>query len=159
MTNPVWVVTDVVAQEDYKLLVTFADQSKRLVNLQPILGMEVFSPLKNVEFFNTVKIEGGTVAWNDDIDIDPEYLYEHGKVLEPPSPEYLCADLIQTLINARKNKGWSQRDLAKHCGIVQPRIARMDRRQHSPQLNTLMRVAVALGHVIRLEPLNEEQDQ
>ena len=35
-----------------------------------------FSPLKNIEFFKNVRIEYGSVTWDNDIDYCPGCLYE-----------------------------------------------------------------------------------
>ena len=77
MKIPYWVVTDVKANEDYTLLITFADGKKRIYDARPLLEKAVFSPLKNPAFFMRAKAEYGTVVWTEDIDIAPEYLYEN----------------------------------------------------------------------------------
>ena len=79
MNNPVWVVKGVTAREDYTLLITFVSGDKRIYNARPLLEQPVYSPLKNLEFFMSAKADGGTVVWNDDIDIAPEHLYERSQ--------------------------------------------------------------------------------
>lgn len=79
--NPVWVVKEVTARDDYTLLITFADGQKRRYNARPLLEQPVYSPLKNLEFFMSAKADGDTVTWNDDIDIAPEHLYERSQPL------------------------------------------------------------------------------
>lgn len=76
MKNPVWVVTDVQPQEDYTLLLTFADGTKKLYNARPLLDKAIYTQLKSLSFFLSAKAECGTVVWDDDIDIAPEHLYE-----------------------------------------------------------------------------------
>lgn len=76
MKNPAWVVDAVKAQEDYTLLITFADGERRLYNARPLLEKAIYSPLKNITFFLTAKADCGTVVWNDELDIAPEHLYE-----------------------------------------------------------------------------------
>lgn len=76
MNTPVWVVKDVVPQENYSLLLTFADGSKRIYNARPLLNKAVFADLKSLPFFLTARVSGDTVIWNDDVDIAPEHLYE-----------------------------------------------------------------------------------
>lgn len=77
--NPEWVVKAVTAREDYTLLITFASGEKRIYNARPLLEQPVYSSLKNLEIFMSAKADGDTVIWNDDIDIAPEYLYEHSQ--------------------------------------------------------------------------------
>lgn len=76
MQNPVWVVTAVLPKEDYTLLLTFADGTKKIYDARPLLVKAIYSPLKNLAFFLCAKADCGTVVWNDDIDIAPEHLYE-----------------------------------------------------------------------------------
>ena len=79
MKNPVWVVKDVKAQEDYTLLITFIGGEQRIYNARPLLKKEIYSPLKSLGFFLRAKVDYGTVIWNEDIDIAPEHLYECSK--------------------------------------------------------------------------------
>ena len=74
--NPVWVVTAVEPQNDYTLLLTFEKGEKKRYNAMPLLEKAIYTPLKSLAFFLKAKAECGTVIWNDDVDIDPEYLYE-----------------------------------------------------------------------------------
>lgn len=81
MKNPVWVVKDVQAQEDYTLLITFTGGEKRIYNARPLLEKAIYSPLRNLAFFLGAKADCGTVIWNDDVDIAPEHLYECSRPL------------------------------------------------------------------------------
>lgn len=74
--RPACVVTSVLPQEDYTLLLTFADDSRRVYNARPLLDKAVFADLKNLPFFLSAHVSGDTVIWNDDVDIAPEHLYE-----------------------------------------------------------------------------------
>ena len=38
MKEPVWVVKDVIAYEDYTLLITFSTGEKRIYDVRPLLG-------------------------------------------------------------------------------------------------------------------------
>lgn len=76
MNTPNWVVTSVEPREDYTLLLTFADNSRRIYDARPLLTKKIFSKLNNLSFFLAAHAECGTVVWNDDIDIAPEHLYE-----------------------------------------------------------------------------------
>lgn len=76
MKSPVWVVKEVQPKDDYTLLLTFADGSKKIYNARPLLEKALYSWLQNLAFFLSAKAECGTVVWSDDIDIAPEHLYE-----------------------------------------------------------------------------------
>lgn len=66
-----------------------------------------------------------------------------------------CSNIIDNLIIFRKNKGLSQKDLAKAANLAQPAIARMESKRAVPQLDTLIKVSEALGYTVKLVPLNE----
>ena len=82
MKSPVWLVKEVQPKEDYTLLLTFADGTKKVYNARPLLEKAIYSQLKNLAFFLCAKAEYGTVIWNDDIDIAPEHLYECSQPVE-----------------------------------------------------------------------------
>ncbi len=56
-----------------------------------------------------------------------------------------CALIIDKLIEARHAIGWTQRDLAKAVDLPQAAIGRLESKKHSPQLDTLIKVAEALN--------------
>ena len=47
-----------------------------IYNAIPLLEKDIYSPLKNLSFFMSAKVEGDTVVWNEDVDIAPKHLYE-----------------------------------------------------------------------------------
>lgn len=79
MKDPEWVVKNVQPQKDFTLLLTFADKTTKIFDMKPLLNRPAFRPLKNFGLFSQAKAEYGTVVWNEEIDIAPEYLYECGK--------------------------------------------------------------------------------
>lgn len=56
-----------------------------------------------------------------------------------------CAALIDELIEVRKNRGWSQRELANACGLTQSVIARIESKRSVPTIATLYKIVDALG--------------
>ena len=68
-------IINVEPLEDYKLLLTFDNNVKKIKDMKPYLEKGVFKKLKDVNFFNTVKIAFGTISWGD-IDICADSLYE-----------------------------------------------------------------------------------
>lgn len=65
------------------------------------------------------------------------------------------ADLIGKLIEAREEKGLSQRGLAQLSGIKQPQIARLESMKSSPQLDTLFKILTPLGYTLSITPMEE----
>jgi transcriptional regulator with XRE-family HTH domain len=70
----------------------------------------------------------------------------------------IISDVIGMLLDARISKGMTQRDLADRSGIKQSAIARMEKMNVIPRLDTLVKVAYHLGVKIQFEDkLNEVQ--
>ena len=64
--------------------------------------------------------------------------------------------LIGELIKARQEKGLSQKKLEELSGVKQPVIARMEKGQTSPQLDTILKVLAPLGKTLAIVPLNNK---
>ena len=63
-----------------------------------------------------------------------------------------CIAIIDELIELRKAKGLTQRELAQAANLAQPAIARLESKSTTPQLDTLVKVADALGYQLELVP-------
>lgn len=61
---------------DYCLLIEFENSEKRLFDVKPYKTGSWYGQLKDINFFNNVKIAGHTVEWVDGQDIVPHELYE-----------------------------------------------------------------------------------
>ena len=64
--------------------------------------------------------------------------------------------LVGEIINARQEKGMSQKDLENVSGVKQPVIARLERGTTDPQLSTLLKVLAPLGKTIAIVPINSK---
>lgn len=65
--------------DDYKLLICFENDEKRIYDLKPVLdGMQGkwYGELLDMDYFKKVRIGGGSVEWPDEQDICPDCLYE-----------------------------------------------------------------------------------
>lgn len=67
--------------------------------------------------------------------------------------------LIGELIEARKEKGLSQKKLEELSGVKQPIIARMERGLTNPQLDTILKVLAPLGKTLAVVPLDKSNNQ
>lgn len=63
--------------------------------------------------------------------------------------------LIGELIKARQEKGISQKKLEELSGVQQPVIARMERGETNPQINTILKLLVPLGKTLAIVPLEK----
>ena len=64
--------------------------------------------------------------------------------------------LMSELINARLEKGISQKKLEELSGVKQPVIARMERGGTNPQINTILKVLAPLGKTLAIVPLEQK---
>ena len=82
-------VTNVAIVGCYVLDVSFSDGSRKHVDVAPLLWGPLFEPLKDPAFFAQGQFdpEIRTVAWPNEADIAPEYLYEHGSPVVPAELE------------------------------------------------------------------------
>ncbi len=82
-----------------------------------------------------------------------DYLNDETKVsvAEKAQIEFETA-LIGKLIEAREERGLSQRDLAELSGIKQPAIARLESMRSTPQIDTLFKVLSPLGYTLSIVP-------
>ncbi len=74
-------VKDVKVMDNYKLILTFENNEKRLFDMIPYLELGIFKTLKDENLFKTVKVSFDTIEWSNGADIDPETLYEDSHFL------------------------------------------------------------------------------
>ena len=65
--------------ENYKVKLWFNDNVVKIVDLSNYLSGEVFTPLKDIDYFKNLTIQFNTIAWENGADFAPEFLYEIGK--------------------------------------------------------------------------------
>lgn len=75
---------------------------------------------------------------------DPEIRAEY----EALEPEF---QIIQAMIDARKMKGITQKELSKRTGIAQSDISKLENGNANPSLRTLQRLASGMGCKLKLE--------
>ena len=64
-------------------------------------------------------------------------------------------ELVLALVQAREEKGLTQKQLAEVCGIPQPVISRLEKSVHSPQVDTIIRILKPLGYTLAVVPERE----
>ncbi len=64
-------------------------------------------------------------------------------------------ELIGKLIEARDEKGLSQRELAEISGLKQPAIARLESMRSTPKIDTLFKLLSPLGYTLSIVPLEK----
>ena len=70
-------VTSFVIVGPYTLRVTFDNGVERLINFAPVLAGYYYAPLRDLNFFNQVRLdpEVHTLVWPNGADFDPATLY------------------------------------------------------------------------------------
>jgi len=69
-------------------------------------------------------------------------------------PEY---DIIQAMIDARKSRNMTQKELSEITGITQADISRIERGTRNPSLEMVKRLAKGMGMVLKLEFVPEKK--
>lgn len=64
---------------DFLLKIKFNNNEEKIFDVKKIYNLPCFKPLQNKEFFKTVRIEYGSIAWDNDIDYCPDCLYEESE--------------------------------------------------------------------------------
>jgi Protein of unknown function (DUF2442) len=77
----------------YTLHVTFGDRTQQLIDFQPVLGGELFGPLRDLNLFNQVSLnpEVHTLVWPNGADFDPATLHdwpEHVEALQKQARQW-----------------------------------------------------------------------
>jgi len=76
MLGPRVRVRAVEPRQGFNVLFTFDNGTQREIDLERYMRGPVFEPLrKDPAKFRAMKIEGGTIAWDNGADIDPDVLY------------------------------------------------------------------------------------
>lgn len=65
----------------------------------------------------------------------------------------LQVELMKKMIEVRERQGLSQKQLAEKCGINQSAIARMEKMNNVPQVNTLLKLLAPLGYKLDIVPI------
>jgi len=72
--------------KEHKLWLRFNTGEVKIFDFKPLLEKPAFTPLADMEVFCGVYIDYGVTVWNDgEIDISPDYLYEHSVAKEATS--------------------------------------------------------------------------
>ena len=101
--------------------------------------------LANRDLFLSGRLMGSYgIIWNDELDIEAETIYEDGRTVRV---EEIPANLMiaNAVLSARAKAGISQSELSAATGIDQSDISKIERGVANPSVNTLSRIATALG--------------
>ena len=80
-------VKSVIALNDYKLIVIFAEGITKIYDVKPLFNKyNIFNELKEDRLFYecVVDVGGYGISWNDEIDLSCDELYYNGKLINTP---------------------------------------------------------------------------
>jgi len=75
-------VQNVIAQDNYLLLLIFENGEKRQFDMKPYLDLGIFRELKDLQLFQTVRTSFDSIEWDNEADLDPEILYQNSVKIE-----------------------------------------------------------------------------
>jgi len=78
MNHPIYRVVSFQIVKPYTLQVLFDDGLEREINFEPVLGGELYRPLRDLKLFEQVKndTEVHTLVWPNGADFDPATLHD-----------------------------------------------------------------------------------
>lgn len=108
---------------------------------------------KNEELFKKVQVDVGGygIAWNDELDLDAEDIWENGKEVSVNTSVDANLFLAQQLSEARDSVNMTQKQLSEKVGIYQADISKIERGIGNPSLLTLQRLADGLDMTLKIE--------
>ncbi len=77
---------------------------------------------------------------------------EKEKILMDLEYEFIC-----DFIKLRKEKGLTQKALAEMSGVVREKIAKIENKLNSPQLNSLIKILEPIGYTVKIMPIEKEK--
>ena len=69
-------ITSAIYLDNYKVFLKFNDGVEGVVDLEKQLTGEIFSPLKDINYFKQFSLDGWTITWKNGADFAPEFLYK-----------------------------------------------------------------------------------
>lgn len=142
--------TDLELKEGTLLEVSFQTGEVKLYDMASLF--EKYPQLKALRdrelFLQGRLISAYGIAWNDELDIEVETIYESGVLVRTKSVNSLAA--AKALSVARARLGISQSELSSRCGIDQSDISKIERGASNPSINTLDRIAAAMGMELKI---------
>lgn len=147
-------ILDVIANDDHTLTLNFDNGEIRKYDCKHLLkDGSVFEFLKDINNFKRVYLdESNTVSWDIDPNIDSNKVWDNKVDLSSDTlyvksvPQNIGMDeIIDYLINKRKEKGITQEELGNLTNLTQSVIARFEMKKVVPRLDTVLKIINALG--------------
>ena len=79
----------VIPLDNYKLMLIFGENEKRIYDFKPNLSHKFYSPLADIKLFNSVTINDGEIEWITGQDFCPYTLYDQSIPYETECTEHM----------------------------------------------------------------------
>lgn len=76
-------ITRVVALENYELNLEFDSNEIRIFDVKPYLDRGIFTQLKDIAYFQQVRLFLDSITWPNGQDFDPDHLYLESHYTNP----------------------------------------------------------------------------
>jgi hypothetical protein len=91
--GPLVRVRSVVPIQDFRVQVIFENGTQREIDLEPFLHGPIFESIRtDMTKFRAMKIEAGTITWENGADIDPDVLYYNLKPAWMEEAKVVCME-------------------------------------------------------------------
>jgi len=139
------------ARPDFRLIVSFSDDTEGEVDFRPFLERKAFRVLRDPEVFSRAYVDHGAVEWPEGVGIASEALYATAHKLPRPTTFEIAKanELEMSLRELRRMTNVTQAEIAARLGMDQGQLSRFER-QGDCRLSTLRRYAEALGGKINV---------
>lgn len=75
-------VKNVTPSENYELILKFSTNEIKKFDMKPYLDFGRYEELKSKNIFDSVFVSFDTIEWANNLDIDPEFLYEKSTIIK-----------------------------------------------------------------------------
>ena len=144
------IITRIEPKENLFIEAVFADGEIVSFDVKSMFEKyPVFRDLEDDSLFKNVKIDeaGYGISWNDDLDLSSDGVYLRGEHIGKTDPDVQIM-LGQAILEAREEKGISQRELSKKSGVIQAEISKIEQGKSNPTVLTLQKLARSLGRTV-----------
>ena len=111
-----------------------------------------YNALKDRKLFNQAYIlAGGTIVWNDDLDIDLQWVYDEGIDVSNEYDDINIVLLGYKIKQKRESLNLSQYQLAKKIGIDQSDLSKIEKGNANPSMKMIIRIAKGLETNLKID--------
>jgi hypothetical protein len=75
-------VKSVRVLDNYRLVLQFRNGEEKIFDVAPYLHIGKFAELREPSMFASVVVKFDSIEWANQLDIDPEFLYEQSRAIE-----------------------------------------------------------------------------